>query len=646
MPIRSFEAVRGLAARVVVGLALSGPGLVFAQRTDDNVTAKSDDAFGRSVGNESIGIYNPGEVRGFSPIDAGNVRIEGLYFDQQSDPSNRLIDGSAIRVGIAAQSYPFPSPTGIVDYSLRRAGGTSLVSPVFIYGPYATKALELDAQVPIVPRRLSLAAGTSIYHERSAWGNANESVSVALMPEWTPDDRTELRPFFSVMHLRDDEPQNLMFTADGGTPPVVHRTRYFGQPWATADLSSYTYGVLGQTRRGAWTTRLGLFQSIYAPERRFADLVTDIQPDGSARELVVAFQDSRFSSQSGELRTSRYFEEGPRRHTLIFTARGRYNTRRYGGEDVIDAGLIQVDVGHPIAEPQFRFGPQSRDEVRQATGGVNYQLQWRDVGEASIGVQKTFYRKTTTTPDGALPESRDEPVLPNLTATVYATPRLAIYASYTEGLEESPVAPDNAVNRNVAAPALHTKQYDAGLRWAPFGDVRLITGVFNVEKPYFDLDDRQLFTSLGMVRHRGIEISLSGTVLPNLTAVAGTRFLDAEVSGENVTSGRIGRRPLATYRNYSSVSLNYAIPRTRLSFDATAESISHQVANTLNTEESAGRWVLALGGRYKFTIFDKPATLRAQMGNVFNRYGWIVVGGGAYTYNQPRRFSMYLAMDL
>jgi len=49
-----------------------------AQRTDENVTTQSEDAFGRSVGTEQLGIYSQGEVRGFSPIDAGNTRIEGL----------------------------------------------------------------------------------------------------------------------------------------------------------------------------------------------------------------------------------------------------------------------------------------------------------------------------------------------------------------------------------------------------------------------------------------------------------------------------------------------------------------------------------------------------------------------------------------
>jgi hypothetical protein len=29
------------------------------------------------------GLYGPGGVRGFNPLTAGNVRIDGLYFDQQ-----------------------------------------------------------------------------------------------------------------------------------------------------------------------------------------------------------------------------------------------------------------------------------------------------------------------------------------------------------------------------------------------------------------------------------------------------------------------------------------------------------------------------------------------------------------------------------
>src|SRR5581483_8871534 len=56
-----------------------------AQHAADNPVASAQDAFGFTLGLETIGMYSPGQVRGFSPQSAGNVRIDGLYFDQRSE---------------------------------------------------------------------------------------------------------------------------------------------------------------------------------------------------------------------------------------------------------------------------------------------------------------------------------------------------------------------------------------------------------------------------------------------------------------------------------------------------------------------------------------------------------------------------------
>ena len=50
-----------------------------------------------------------------------------------------------------------------------------------------------------------------------------------------------------------------------------------------------------------------------------------------------------------------------------------------------------------------------------------------------------------------------------------------------------------------------TEQYDAGVRWSAFANMKLIAGIFNVEKPYFDLDAAGFFSELGAVEHRGVE---------------------------------------------------------------------------------------------------------------------------------------------
>src|SRR5262245_5962342 len=103
------------ARRIALTLALSGLATVThgQDRANQNVVTEAEDAFGLNVGRESIGIYNSQDVRGFSPIAAGNVRIDGLYFDpvaQFSNPAgipSTLLDSVSIKVGLSAQGYPF-----------------------------------------------------------------------------------------------------------------------------------------------------------------------------------------------------------------------------------------------------------------------------------------------------------------------------------------------------------------------------------------------------------------------------------------------------------------------------------------------------------------------------------------------------------
>jgi iron complex outermembrane recepter protein len=633
-------------AATLLAVALCSPRDGIAQRAEENVTTGSEDAFGRSIGNESIGIYNEGDVRGFSPIEAGNVRLEGLYFDRLGTLTSRLVEGSTIRVGIASQSYPFPSPTGIIDYDLRRVGARQVFSALVNYGPFGGLGAEVDAQLPVRGEELGLALGAGVYRDAFPWGGENESMSYAIAPQWRPNENFELRPFFSHIRFREEESEPLMLTVGGVMPPKIKREHYYGQPWATNEGEVLNYGVIGAARFGDWTARLGVFESVLALDTQFAELFTDIEPDRAAHEAVVVFPDSRFAAKSGELRVSRVFEAGARRHTLQFAARGRLQKRRYGGEDVIDVGPVVLGVGRDIARPQFVFGEQSHDEVKQQTFGAAYELQWADVGEMSVGLQKTSYSKTVDTPSAVLPESRSEPWLKYATATVNASERLAFYASYTEGLEESPVAPNNALNRNFAAPALQTEQYDAGIRWTAFANMKLIAGVFNIEKPYFDLDAAGFFSELGTVEHRGIEVSLAGDPRDDLTVIVGTRWLDATVSGPTVDAGLIGEKPVGSARQYSLATADYRFAGTGASVDATVEHVTSQTANSENTVEVPARAVLHIGGRYRFTMFGKPATVRVLLQNITGEYGWTAVSSGTYLYNSPRRFMVYVAADL
>ena len=630
---------------VAVAALLADSGTALAQRTGENPVASAQDAFGTSVGNERVGLYFPQSARGFSPIQAGNVRINGMYFDYQADLSQRLTSGNNVRVGLTAQGYPFPAPTGVADFSLRLPGPEAVVSSVVGIGPFGGPRVEVDGQLPVTPT-FGVAAGFGASDEELVYGGDRRLLSAALVARWRPAENLEVIPFWSIQDESGVEAQPIIFTGGDYLPPEIQRRRYFGPSWAQNEGRDYNYGVLTTFSSGSWTLRGGMFRSIAHDERNFTPLFLNTTPDGEADRVVVSDRARRFASTSGELRLTRQLIEGDRLHQFHLMARGRMQDRRYGGGQQFALGPGRIDEPIVAPEPDFTLGQQTTDEVRQLTVGLGYEARWRGVGELSFGIQKPFYEKSVVRPSGPLPVTKASPWLLNGALSVIVNDDLVFYAGYTKGLEESPVAPDIAVNRGEAPPAIITQQMDAGFRYKFTEALSLVAGVFDVRKPYFALDPAQVFRNLGEVRNRGIEASLAGQITPRLNVVLGAVFLDARVSGDAVELGLIGRRPAGWIGRTVTAAVNWNVPWVDgLSLDLAYESSSDRVANRANTFVIPARYVASLGGRYRLDLFGKPTTIRAQALSVNNPYGFNNIGEG-FTYNPPPRFQFSLTTDL
>jgi iron complex outermembrane receptor protein len=618
-----------------------------AQRANENAVTSATDAFGTSVGNERVGIYNPFNARGFSPVQAGNVRLDGLYFDLQATPGERLIAGTNVRVGISAQSYPFSAPTGIADYSIRRAGDEAVASVTSNAGTIGPRSLAVDAQIP-VGGGLSVAAGAGYISDRFHFGGDQEVVGVTVIPRWrSGGDRVEIIPFVHWYGMSGGEAQPIYFSGGAWLPPEIERRRYYGPDWARNESDALNAGVIGTVRTAGWTLRGGAFRSQLDLHRSFTEIALDMSREGVADRFIAEERDRSNGSWSGELRASRALADGPRLHNLHFTLRGRDQRRRYGGGALHPLGRRPIDeaVGG-VPEPAFTLGARTRDHVRQTSYGAGYDMRWRDVGELAFSVQRTDYRKEVETPAGPLPVSANQSWLLNATASVRAADWLTFYAGYARGLEESPVAPQVAVNRDEAPPAIITRQMDAGVRLILPRSMRLVAGLFDVAKPYFALDSARMFRNLGEVRHRGLELSLAGQPLPGLTAVVGAVFLDGELGGDARDQGLVGRRPIGWFGRYVNGALDYRVPSVEgLSVDIAYESTSDRAADRLNRFVIPARYVVALGARYRFDLEGAPATLRLQTANIMGNYGWNNLGEG-FHYNVPRRYSASLAVDL
>jgi iron complex outermembrane receptor protein len=625
-----------------------------AQHAADNPVASADDAFGLTLGLESVGMYGPGGVRGFSPEAAGNVRIEGLYFDQQGALSNRVIEGSAIRVGLNEIGYAFPAPTGIVDYRLRNPGGATPHATVIAnVGPYDAWGISVDGTLPLSGKQLLLPVGVSAQVStqtpyNSYPGYTSRVTNAGATPQWSPNDKVTVRGLFDWQQTRDARTVPLFFAAGDFLPPLIPRG-YLGQNWATGRSTTENLGGLVAAQLGRkWSLHAGIFHSVSDNPVSFADLYTAVQPDGQSEHTVVGYPDQSAASTSGEVRLTGRLRAGEWRHELIFLARGRDVLARYGGEDAVDVGPAMIGAGLQVPQPNFSYSGRTRDRTQLWSIGSAYHIDWDRRAELELGIQQENYRKNVSSPGIPASKLSDRPLRAYGNSALAVTRLLTVYASYTQGLEDSGTAPVSARNGGAVLPASRTWQVESGLRYRVTPRLKVITDVYELQKPYFNLDASGVDRELGVQRARGIELSISGRPIAHLDVDAGVLADKVGIVGPDLAADGVGLIAIGQPRLQYSVNLDYTIPWwPAASLDLAAVHFGHAPATVDNRVYVPTATELSLGGRYAFTVLGKSSTLRVQVQNVSDSYWWTAAyTPGEFLFPGPRTIFAYVTTDL
>lgn len=642
----------GISVPTVFLCALMGlSGTAHAQRAGENAVAEADDAFGTVIGNEAIGLYSSTSARGFSPSQAGNLRINGLYFDQAAAPNVRVRRGSTIHVGISAQGYLLPAPTGVVDFKLRVPGDRYVTSVLASEGAlfaYARHNAEVDTQIPVVKGVLSIGAGLG-YKRNTAHQVAvgDEGYSAGLIAHWTPNDAVSVIPFYSYSKtsaVDGDRPR--IFLGDND-PPDFRAEDITSPDWLFFGFRQHNYGFVSEVALPEdWTLKAGVFRSVNNTPRSFTSFVLGADALGEG-DYAISQSPPRYTrSTSGEIRLSKSFVEGARRHTVYLNTRARDRGRTFGGGDLQRFGRVTLGAFPELAEPQFQTTTRSESTTRQVTGGIAYEGVWQDVGQWSMALQRTSYKRTQARVGSAPVEGRKSPWLYNAAAAVFLSRDLAAYASYTRGIEELGSAPGNAVNRDEAVPAELTRQVDAGLRYQINPDLNLVAGLFQIDKPYYAIDQDLLFRQLGTVRHRGVELSLAGSVTDSLTLVAGTVFLQPRISETSTGGGTTQLTAVGPIPRLIRVNVQYRPAAVQgLALDAKVESVSSRYLDVGNSRRLSGAITLDAGVRYTTKISDVPVRFRLQGRNLTNTRSFTPNASTQIRPFEARRFELSVAAD-
>ena len=619
-----------------------------AQHADDNAARAADDAFGTTVGLESVGIYDSSYVRGFSPQTAGNLRIEGLYFDQQGSTSDHLINGVVVRVGPSSHQYPFPAPTGIIDYSLRGWGRPGSLTTSLVAGPFESVYAHLDGVLPLNSATVRVPIGVAYGISAEIPGHSQREFTIGAVPQWRPSEHLSVKFLLDYVRITASRSQPRIYSDDVVPPPLV-RPEFFGQRWADDAIRLSTSGaILNWEAAPQWTLRAGVFRSTNFSHPQFDDLLVDVQRDGSARHYFIGYPDQSQSSTSGEVRLQWRHADAAVHQSLTAVVRGRDVMAVYNGEGIFDAGVVNILHVEDVAAPVFTYSERTRDHSRLLAAGVAYDGAWSRRGEWSVGLQRESYRKQVDEPGLPRVIGSDHPWRSYINGSIALHGALSLYGSYTQGLEDSGLAPTNATNRGAPLPAVRTRQWDLGLRFAPGRALNVIAGVFDVRKPYFSLDSNGLFTTLGQQRHRGVEFSVTADPTSSLHVLAGAVFGRPRVvvDAPGAEASGIGSLAIGQADRVIELDLDYrlhAIPGASLS--ASFWHAGRRAANLNNSVILPSRTVMDVGARYQFTTLGGAAALRVTAHNVTRTLGWEVDEGGGYRPYPGRSYSVVFTLD-
>jgi len=618
-----------------------------AQTASDNAVRSAEDAFGTIVGNESLGIYGPDSVRGFSPNVAGNNRIEGLYVDLLANPTGRIRSDANVRIGPAAQGYPFPAPTGIVDYTLKGQSKKRSAS-ADIYGDnFGGYGFTVDAELPVKSLGLTNAIGFGAARNRDSYGTTAKSLTYGLVSRAALTSSTELMGFIGGRQTFDETAPPIYIADGDGAFPRAPRNRFLGPDWASKSTYNSLAGVVFRGIWSDWTLKAGVFRSEAGDSRSFQNLVIENGP-GSFQRFLIAYPRSRAASVSGEARLSRSFTMGKLDQLVTVMVRGRSNTSRFGGEQDIDLGNVDaIDAKLTSAPVPLQYSEQSNSTVRQLVLGLEYNAKLGDAAEFSAGLQRAAYSQTLS-PAGAPQSKLSEDVwLPSVNAGVTLTKSISLYGSFVRGLENGGIAPGFAANGNQVLPAFRTRQWDAGVRWKANSNTTVIVGYFDIQKPYLTFDVDNVYRQIGDERHRGIETSVISQIGSHLVVVAGGVFGKPRVQDIPAPISGIGIHPVGQSDTQLQLDFDYSIPKAEgLSVNGALNYFSSQAASVNNKSTTGSYATLDLGIRFHSKIYNTPYSLRLTASNITNAYVPIPVGDFVYLPFQRRNIGLDLILDI
>ncbi|MBE9168793.1 TonB-dependent siderophore receptor [Pleurocapsales cyanobacterium LEGE 06147] len=509
------------------------------------------------------------EIRGF-PANTfrDGIRVDGYISYLETANLERI----EVLKGPASVLFGDAEPGGLVNLVSKRPLENPFYSVEANIGSYGTYRGTLDFSGPLDPNRTALYRFISFYENAGSFRDfvTNERLFLAPTLTFALTPRTAL----TLDLTWTDETR----TADDGIPAIgnrpanLPRNRFLGEPFQNIESDVVNLGYfLEHQFSDRWSIN-NLFRAQWVNLKRYYPLFDSLDEETGELSRLSYFserQDNAFSSQTNVIGR---FSTGAINHQLLLgfeytkiTEDGTFGDfEPYPSINIFDP--VYARLRYPKSEIENFFRDDNLDKY-----GFYLQDQIELLPNLKLlaGGRFDIFRQTRTTQD--LGEERqefeqsDRRFSPRIGLVYQPIEPISLYASYTTSF-----APSFGTSRNVGGEPFEPetgRQFEVGVKTELNQNLSTTLALYDLRKQNIVVDDPaspdpDASIQVGEQASRGVELDITGEILPGWNVIAAYAYTDAFISKD--TTGLEGQRRDNVPENLASLWTTYEIQKGRL----------------------------------------------------------------------------------
>jgi iron complex outermembrane recepter protein len=472
-------------------------------------------------------------IRGFTQdtIFRDGFRVSNFY----SVPEIANVEQIEVLRGPASVLFGQVQPGGVVNIITKQPLSFPSYSIDFTAGQFSLYRPSIDLSGPLTEDGNLLYRLNAVYENSGSFRDevSTERVFVAPVLQWNLGDRTSLT--FDFEYLYDDPVFDRGITALSDGSLVLPMNRFLGYP----QLDDFTTEAF----RGGYR-----FEHEFSDNLRLRNAlaINSVRQGGARSDLNGGLIDDRFIPR--ELRDDISIDEnygfqtqligefntGSIAHEVLFGVDLDRITQYYNSEA---ADLPPIDIFNPNynIEVPAQLAPRYGQVVRNSLVGVYLQDQVRllDNLHLLVGGRLDFTEQDQVVILDATSSSQSDSAFSPRVGLVYQPIEpISLYASFSQSF--FPVIGRSATG-STFDPERGT-QYEVGIKADITEQLSAILSAYHLTRRNVlttDPDNPDFSIQVGEQRSQGVELSLTGEILPGWNVIASYAYTDAEVTEDN-----------------------------------------------------------------------------------------------------------------